>query len=92
MAIHVMLTVDLNRNVTTDQRNRFYEELRIRNWVKIDSLTTTWKAHFNENVRVEEAIEATKSTVAAAATTASISSYDAAAMFGGQTPTIVKKS
>ena len=91
MALHIMLTVDLNRNVTSEQRLRFYEELRTRKWVKIDALTTIWKAVFSEGVSVEAAMQATKSDLSAAATAASISAYDAAAMFGGQAPLILKK-
>ena len=89
MAVHAMLTVDLNRYVTTEQRNRFYEELRTRKWVKIDALSTTWKAVFSEGVSAEAAMQETKSDLSAAATAASISSYDAAAMFGGQAPLII---
>lgn len=91
MAVNVMLTIDLNRYATTEQRSKFYDELRKRNWVKIAELTTTWKAVFSEGVSVETAKQSTKSMLDAAAIAASISSYDAAAMYGGQDPVILKK-
>lgn len=90
MSVKAMLTIDLNRNVTSEQRETFYKELSSRQWKKVDTLTTTWSASFKDGVSSEPAINETKKDVAAAAETAKVSAYDAAVMIGPESPTIWK--
>lgn len=85
MAISVMLSVDLN-SVTSQERTKFYEELKSRLWVKL-KLTTTWRATFQEGVSKAGAISTTKSDVAAAAKAAGVTNYEAAASASDEPPT-----
>ena len=91
MSVKAMLTIDLNHNVTGEQRETFYKELLSRQWKKIDSLTTTWSASFKDGVSTESAVNEAKNDVAAAAAVAKIAAYDAAVMLGPESPVIWKK-
>lgn len=52
MQVYVMLTIDLNRGVTDEARENFYESLKQQQWTKL-KLTTTWHAKFKEGVSAE---------------------------------------
>ena len=85
--LYVMLTVDLDKGVTTQQRTTFNEQLAEGLWVKLN-LTTTWYAKFVEGATVEGAIQATKNIVAKAAAAARIAAYEAAAEVGWDKPVV----
>ncbi len=87
MQVHVMLTVDLNRYVSEEARTAFYEHLKAAHWAKL-SLTTTWKARFQEGVSAERALEITKEDVHTAAVSAGVSNYEAAAQVGFHEPAV----
>jgi hypothetical protein len=87
MAIKAMLSLDLN-NVTNEQREAFYAALKERKWAKITSLTTVWKATFQEGVTGEQAIKETKNDLASAAQLAKVTRYDAGVMVGEREPEI----
>ncbi|MGR0305985.1 hypothetical protein [Acinetobacter beijerinckii] len=74
MSFNVLLTVDLN-SVNANQRQRFYEEMEERKFFKI-SLTTTWKAQFNEDVSYENAVSICKNDLKNCAILANISNYE----------------
>ena len=82
MAMHVMLTVDLNK-VSSEARNQFNGYLQGKHWNKL-SLTTTWTAKFKDGVSASDALQTTKNDVAKAADYARISDYEAAAQAGEQ--------
>lgn len=86
MAVYVMLTVDLNKNVSEDARAKFYEKLKQEKWQKL-KLTTTWHASFDVSFTKQSALQTTKSDVAAAAAVAGIRNYEAAAEAGDEPPT-----
>lgn len=86
MTIHVTLTVDLNGNVTQAARAKFNEYLKSQHFTK-HKLTTLWTAWFVPNSTIDGAVRFTKETVAAAARTAGITSYEALVMPGEQGPT-----
>lgn len=86
MKLNAMLTVDLN-NVSSDERNKFYEKLKEEKWQKL-KLTTTWIASFTEKVTLDEAIRITKSDVQKAAAHAGISNYEAASHFSENEPVV----
>lgn len=48
MAIHVMLTVDLNNHVSSDARSDFYKAIESEGFKRM-KLTTTWSGHFPAN-------------------------------------------
>lgn len=87
MALKAMLSLDLN-NVTSEQRDKFYDVLKKSNLTKIETLTTVWKAVFQEGLTVERAIKTIKDIVSAAATAARVTRYDAAVMVGERDPEI----
>ncbi len=87
MALSVMVTVDLN-NVDGDQRKTFNEEMKKRQWVKLQKLTTTWKTTFQEGATVSGVERTTKQDVDECAKVANIKSWDAALMVGQGTPVL----
>ncbi|OTG94216.1 hypothetical protein [Acinetobacter sp. ANC 3832] len=74
MSFNVLLTVDLN-SVNTKQRQRFYQEMEERKFLKI-SLTTTWKAQFNEDVSYENAVLICKNDLKNCARLANVVDYE----------------
>jgi len=91
MTIYVMLTVDLNRGVSDDARQKFYAYLAKEQWNRL-KLTTTFWAKFSENSTPDGAIGATRKDVRNAAVSAGISYYEAAAEIGSSAPTVWNQS
>lgn len=85
MAVYVMLTVDLNRDVSAEARQKFNEHLAGAKWTKL-KLTTTWYAKFKDGTTTDGAISETKADVKRAADQAGIRSYEAAAEAGEAAP------
>jgi hypothetical protein len=57
MGYKALVTLDLSGEVSTEQRNQFYQKLEELKWVKIQPLTTAWKVSFTESVTREDAIK-----------------------------------
>lgn len=91
MNVHVLLTVDLNRGVSEDARNKFNEHLKSEQWKRL-SLTTTWTARFKEGVSTEGAVTQARADVKRAAAAAGILYYEAAAEAGYSEPTVWNQS
>lgn len=90
MTVYALLTVDLNRGTTEDQRKLFNEKLAEFKWKKL-KLTTTWTATFSPEVSESGAIGTTKYDVARAAAHARITNYEAAVQVGTTPPAIWKQ-
>ena len=90
MAVSVLLTVDLNRNVSEASRKVFNEKLAELKWNRL-SLTTSWTARFVEGATIEAALSTAKGDVAQAAAAAGVSNYEAAAQAGHQSVEIWRK-
>lgn len=86
MALKALLTVDLENNVTSEQRKKFNEKLKELNWTKIVSLTTTWSASFQANISVNSALSETKKDINTAAIAGNISRYHCGVQFGEEGP------
>ena len=84
--MYAMLSLDLERNVTDEQRKKFYEHLKEENWVKIPKVTTTWRASFKQGTTEVGALNTTKKDVANAAKKARIGKYNAVVHFGPSKP------
>tara|TARA_R110002110_G_scaffold278355_1_gene493572 strand:- start:92 stop:355 length:264 start_codon:yes stop_codon:yes gene_type:complete len=84
--MYAMLSLDLDRLTTSDQRKIFYEHLKNEKWVKISKVTTTWRASFEASVTEAGAIQTTKNDVAMAAKKAGVTSYDAIVHIGANEP------
>lgn len=90
MSRYSMLTLDLNKEVTSEQRTLFYDKLKELKWKKIDELTTLWFASWEDSVSDDGIISTTKSDVEKAAVAAKVTSYDASTAVCGM-PVVWKK-
>lgn len=90
MAIHAVLTVDLNGFVTAEARALFNSVLAQHHYVK-HKLTTLWTVQFTPTTTVADAVRIVQDHVALAAQKAGIQNYEALVMPGGQPPTEWKK-
>jgi hypothetical protein len=80
MAIHALLTVDLNQ-VTDAQRQAFYLHLTNNHWVRL-KLTTTFKATFTPTSTADGALAATRTDIQGAANASGVRSYEVALQLG----------
>ena len=85
--MYAMLSLDLDKNTTTKQRNDFNASLKKAQWIKIAKITTTWYAKFKADATESGMIAATKTDVTNAAKAAGITSYDAVVHAGSSKPT-----
>ncbi len=56
MGYKALITLDLP-DASNEQRNVFYETLSNEKWTKIDNLTTSWKASFQDGIERVDAIK-----------------------------------
>jgi len=85
--MYAMLSLDLDRNTSTEKRDKFYEYLNKEQWTKVPKVTTTWYANWKDGSTESGIINATKMDVANAAKHAGITSYDAVVHVGSNKPT-----
>ena len=55
MGYKALITLDLS-SATEKQREIFYDFLRKKQWIKITSLTTAWRASFKDSVQRDDAV------------------------------------
>lgn len=87
MAEWALLSIDLDNNVTTKQRNTCYAELKERQWTKLPKLTTVWQVKFKKGISESAIISTTIKDVKAAVAKAGIIKYDAVVHIGSSKPT-----
>lgn len=80
MTVYLMLTLDLNGNVSTEAREKFYNVLKADH-LKRRKLTTTWSAHFVSHYTVAMAETHIKELLKRASTVSGVRNYEAAYMF-----------
>ena len=85
--MYAMLSLDLDRKTTTEQRDKFYEHLKNEQWTKVPKVTTTWHASFKDGATESGIISTTKSDVANAVKHAGVTAYDAVVHVGPSKPT-----
>ncbi|MCR8924362.1 hypothetical protein NO559_16435 [Dasania sp. GY-MA-18] len=85
--MYAMLSLDLDKNTSSEERNKFYEYLKNEKWTKIPKVTTTWYAKFKDGGTESGATQATKSDVDNAAKHAGVTSYDAVVNVSESKPT-----
>ena len=90
MSRYSLLTLDLNRETSSEARNKFYAELEKLQWMKINQLTTLWYATWKDDVSDQGIIDTTKGDVEKAANAAGVTKYDAAVAVCGK-PVVWKK-
>ena len=81
MGLKALLTVDLEKNVTNEQREIFNRKLNELMWNKLETLTNAWVSSFKENITAFTALAETKKDVKAAADAANIKMYHCAVQF-----------
>lgn len=86
MVSNIMLSLDLERGVSDERRQRYYAKLSALNWVKVPDVTTTWRCSFNNPVTPEGAAQVVKDDLAAASAAAGYPQYHAVAMLGDSKP------
>jgi len=84
MSIYSILSLDLNRGVTTEERNAFYKKLTELKWKKISELSTLWYASWKDDTSGEDIIQTTKKDVDACASISKVSKYDASVAVSGK--------
>lgn len=84
--MYAILSLDLD-NVSSTQRNKFYESLKEDQWIKFNNLTTTWYVSFESNATESGIISTVKSDVQKAANQASVSKYNAMVTVSQNKPT-----
>lgn len=80
MTIYAMLTLDLNRDVSSTQRDAFYQYFLERNWIRL-KLTTTFTASY-DGASYESALATVKERVLGAAAASGVKSYEVALQLG----------
>ena len=90
MSQYSMLSIDLNANVTSDQRKKFYEHLEKKQWKKISLLTTLWYTNWKDGVSEQGMINTTRGDLEEAASYSGVAHYDAALANCGK-PVVLKK-
>lgn len=82
MGFKVLLTLDLERDVSTENRQKVYNYLKKQKWEKLKELTTSWKCSFEENANREAVISECKKDVRNAIRVGGVTSYHAALQIG----------
>lgn len=85
--MYAMLSLDLDRNTSTEKRDKFYEYLKNEQWTKVPKVTTTWYAIWKDGATESSIIYTTKTDVENAAKNAGVTSYDAVVHVGSNKPT-----
>lgn len=90
MKKYSILSLELNDDVSTEERNLFYKALEKFQWKRINSTTTLWYAHWKSDASDEGIVNTTKNDVEQAAKTSNVKHYDASTAICGQ-PVVWKK-
>ena len=86
MPKYVMLTLDLERGVSEENRQKFYAKLKELLWTKIPKVTTTWKCSWAESQSEDTIRRVVQNDLTAAAAQAGSPQYHAVAMIGDAPP------
>lgn len=86
MAKYIMMTLDLERGVSEENRQKFYAKLNELKWIKSPDVTTTWSTSWAEPQTSEYATREVREDLAAAAAAAGYPTYHSVAMIGDAAP------
>jgi len=84
MSQYSILTLDLNRETSSEAREKFYLELEKLQWKKINQLTTLWYASWKDGTTEQGVIDTTKKDIETAAAAVKVTRYDAAVAVCGK--------
>lgn len=85
--MHAMLSLDLDKNTTSQEREKFNAHIRDSGWMKLAKVTTTWFTRYSEKATEKQIINEVKLDVAAAAKYSGITAYDAVVNVSESEPT-----
>lgn len=57
MAYYALITIDLHKQSTTNQRQKFHHELEQLGWIKVSKSTTAWEVHSPANDSYDDMVE-----------------------------------
>ena len=86
--LEAKMTLDLDKNTSAGQREKFNKYLEEELWIKIGKVTTTWCAGFGIDWTEEEIISALEEDVSNAVAHAGIIHYNAVVHVGPSEPTL----
>ena len=86
MAKWALLTLDLHRNLSTEQRDDFYTALHVLDWNKIKGVTTAWKRKFQDDVVNSQIETFAREDIKAISDTLGIEKCDAVIQIGRNEP------
>jgi hypothetical protein len=84
--MYAMISLDLDKGTSSEQRKVFYAKLKELQWKKIPKVTTTWYANFESTVSRDGIIRITRNDMKKAASAAGIASYDVVLHIGSEKP------
>ena len=84
--MYAMISLDLDKKTSSEQRKVFNAKLKELQWVKIPNVTTTWYANFKPEVSRQGITGTTKSDIQKAASAAGVTSYDVVLHVGDEKP------
>lgn len=85
--MYAMLSLDLDKETTSEQRKKFYDYLKKEKWTKVPKVTTTWYVSFKSDATESGIISTTKTDVRNASKASGVTSYDAVVHVGSSKPT-----
>ena len=88
--MHAMLSLELDKEASTEQIERLLAHLRDNGWMKIAKVNTTWFTTFNYGVTESDILVEAKKDVTAAAKYSGITAYDAVVNVSQSKPSIFK--
>lgn len=86
MPRHVMMTLDLERGVSEESRQKFYAKLKELHWGKLPDVTTAWKCSWSNSQTDEYATRIVREDLESARAVAGSPKYHAVAMIGDAPP------
>ncbi|KGJ90414.1 hypothetical protein [Colwellia psychrerythraea] len=86
--MYALLTLDLDKNITSLEREKFNAHIKDSGWRKLAKVTTTWFTSYAESATEQKIINEVKLDVAAAAKYSGITVYDAAVNVSQSEPSL----
>jgi len=84
--MYAMISLDLDKKTSSEQRKIFNAKLKELQWTKLPKVTTTWYASFKPEVTRQGITSTTKSDIQKAASAAGVTSYDVVLHIGDEKP------
>lgn len=90
MPKHIIMTLDLEKGVSEENRQKFYAKLKEASWGKIPDVTTTWKCQWSSEQTAAAMTNVVSTDLTNARAVAGYCAYHAVAMIGDAVPVAFK--